>query len=406
MLHYLSPPHLITDDFYENARMRLTWNINIFLVLMLFPLMLISISIQSIYFYYYLSSLLLIASSLVYLRRTSNYKPVAIILAFVLYLLILLSLFSVNNYLHYIEPFWALIIVLYVYFIRGKFLGGIILAINIVSTSIFFVFYLNPNVVILSQMSPDRLIMMAVEFSICLILIGYILHQFINSTQYAEQALLKMNEELRNEKELVENRNQEKTILLQEIHHRVKNNLQIVMSLLRMQASKIESEEAKEHFADAINRVLTMSLIHQRLYESENLSAIDLSEYLESLSTDILRSNHQPKHIKKELSIEIRDIDLKSIIPLALIITELISNSAKHAFEDTDHPEIKLCINYLSDSDLIEMKYSDNGTWKDSNQDSFGTQLIEALTEQLEGSVDLTIGSDGSHYTFHFNQLH
>lgn len=402
MLKYFSPPHASSEDFYENARFRLTWNINLFGAIALFPVMLASLTIQANYFLYYLLSFLLLIGSMVALRFSRKIKVPALIVASLLFIIVLTSMFSVNKYLHLVEPFWILLIVLYVYFVGGKTFGVIFLTLDIVLTGIYFLFFLNQNLEILGEIETDRLISTSVEFLFCMMMFGYVLHQFMNSTRHAERELLKMNEALREEKELVEHRNQEKTILLQEIHHRVKNNLQIVMSLLRMQANKIESEETKEHFADAINRVLTMSLIHQRLYESDNLSAVDFSDYLEALSTDILRSSPQGKHIQKELSIQVKEIGMKSIVPIALIITELISNSAKHAFTSIDEPKIMLRVNAGAQPGSIEMRYSDNGVWKSATTESFGMQLIEALTEQLEGSYEFGSSAEGTWFQFAF----
>lgn len=402
MLKYLSPPQVSTEDYYENARFRLTWNINLFGAIALFPLMLASLTVQANYFFYYLLSFLLLVGSMIALRFSRKIKVPALIVASLLFGILLTSMFSVNTYLHLVEPFWTLLIVLYVYFIGGKLFGIIFLTLDIVLTGIYFMYYLNLNLEILGEIETDRLISTTIEFFFCMTMFGYVLHQFINSTRHAERELLKMNEALRSEKELVEHRNNEKTILLQEIHHRVKNNLQIVMSLLRMQASTIESEETKEHFADAINRVLTMSLIHQRLYESDNLSAVDFSEYLDALSTDILRSSPQGKHIQKELSVQVKEIGMKSIVPIALIITELISNSAKHAFSSIDEPKIMLRVNAGAQPGSIEMRYSDNGVWKSATTESFGMQLIEALTEQLEGSYEFGSSAEGTWFQFVF----
>jgi two-component sensor histidine kinase len=313
-------------------------------------------------------------------------------------------MFSGGNFIHYIEPFWTMVMVLYVYFIHGKFWGGLTMIATIISISLYFVINLNSTIGKFNEMDFYETLSMGLELSICLSLIGNILHQFIFLKNHAELELRMMNAALLKEKNLVESRDKEKTILLQEIHHRVKNNLQIVMSLLRMQSTKISSPDAKVHFNDAINRVLTMSLIHQKLYQSENLSAVNLPEYIESLASDILRSQ-VPREIDKTFIIEVQEIGMKTIAPIALIITELISNSVKHAFDKTEHPKIELTVRILEESDQIELTYSDNGTWKESDKNTFGTELIKALTEQLEGNYDLNKSVKGSIYTFQFSKI-
>lgn len=405
MISFLNAPTLPNIDFYETTRLRLTWNIHLLLIVGLIPLILISIYAQPFYSVYYGVALAFVLVSLLLIKRTGNYRIFSVTVASILYAMILVSMFKIDSYIHIIEPFWLLVLVMYIYFIHGKTAGGIAILGTVLFTIIFLLFFLKASVANIPEMEYIDSLSMGFEFSVCLSLVGYILHQFIFLKNHAELELKLMNAALRKEKDIVESRDKEKTILLQEIHHRVKNNLQIVMSLLRMQSTKIASEEAKVHFNDAINRILTMSLIHQKLYESDNLSAIDLSEYIESLASDVLRSSQVPHRIEKTFVIDVPEIGMKTIVPVALIITELISNSVKHAFDTTEKPKISLSVRIQEDSNLIEMTYSDNGQWKSSKHDTFGTQLIDALTEQLEGSYTLNTTENGSSYTFSLEQL-
>src|SRR5690606_8061868 len=112
--------------------------------------------------------------------------------------------------------------------------------------------------------------LMTIEFFISMFLIGFVMYQFGLINKYALKNTSEAFEELKSEKQIVEFQNKEKTVLLQEIHHRVKNNLQVIVSLLRIQSRELKSEEAKVGFQDAITRILTMSLIHQKLYEKES----------------------------------------------------------------------------------------------------------------------------------------
>lgn len=406
MINLLKAPYVRNADSYEIARFKLTWNVNLFLSAVLLTLGIVSILGESDYVYYYTLGFSMTVISLWFLKYKKEYKVVAFILSSLMYGMIVISMFSLNGYVHYMEPFWAIVITLYIYFIRGKVLGTVVLFITIATTTFFFVYRLNDTVRLVEEMSTYRLLNMAFEFAACLTIIGYLVHQFINSSLIAEKELTIANLALQREKKVVEKQNKEKTILLQEIHHRVKNNLQIVTSLLRMQADKINSEEAKVHFQDAVNRVLTMSLIHQKLYENENLSEIDLSEYVESLCKDILRINDNSQQITQELSIDCQQIGSKTLVPLGLIITELISNSVKHAFSDSsNHPVIKIDIKLEKNGSLIKMSYADNGTWREVNRESFGLQLIETFTEQLEGGFSCDKGEEGTVYSFDLQNL-
>ncbi len=401
MKNFLRAPDPNVADQYEAARFRLTWNVNVILSFALLLLTVVSAVTQSEYAIIYGIALLACGLATFYMFRLKDYRLIALVLSLLFYTLVLYSYFSVDGYIHFLEPFWAVVIIIYIYFIRGKILGGIALLINIVATALFFNFRLENAVTILENVGRDRLFSMSLEFAICMLLIGYLIHQFIDANLRAEQAQRDLNQALIKEKKYINKQNDEKTVLLQEIHHRVKNNLQIITSLLRMQSEKVDSEETKRHFQDAINRVLTMSLVHQKLYENKSLSEVDLSEYVEALCSDILHINENEKTIKRHLNVHCHCINTKTLVPLGLIITELISNSMKHAFTmSKNEPEIHIDIDLNETDEILYLSYRDNGTWKAGNSSSFGLQLIETFTEQLEGSVSRTIDQNGTSFSF------
>ena len=115
-------------------------------------------------------------------------------------------------------------------------------------------------------------------------------------------------------------KNKENLTLVKEIHHRVKNNLQIIISLLRLQKGELKSLEAKEHFTEAINRIMVMSLIHKKLYQQEELASISIKSYLEDLSSDIISITSLGKPVEVVINSNIETIGLKTIVPLGLLI--------------------------------------------------------------------------------------
>lgn len=127
---------------------------------------------------------------------------------------------------------------------------------------------------------------------------------------------------------------------------------------------------------------------------------LDGGDYLESLSADILRTNDTKSKIRCELNIEIDQIGVKTVVPIALIITELITNSVKHAFANVQEPLVKIYM--INEADEIHLRYSDNGTWSDTSDESFGMLLIETFTEQLDGTCSRSTMSSGTSYDFCF----
>ncbi|MEW5859701.1 MAG: CBS domain-containing protein [Cyanobacteriota bacterium] len=187
----------------------------------------------------------------------------------------------------------------------------------------------------------------------------------------------------------------EKEVLLKEIHHRVKNNLQIISSLLKLQSAYTKEEQVLGMFKDSQNRIRSMALIHEKLYQSEDLSRIDFAEYIRDLADNLLRS-YKASSQAITLKTTVNDITLNidTAIPCGLIINELISNSLKHAFP-TPSKDNEICINiYSSGNNQFILHVSDNGIGfpKDldfRNTESLGLELVCTLTEQLDGTIEL-----------------
>ena len=185
----------------------------------------------------------------------------------------------------------------------------------------------------------------------------------------------------------------EKEVLLKEIHHRVKNNLQLISSLLALQAGYIQDEDSKAIFKDSEQRVRSMALIHEKLYGSDDLTRVDFPGYLQSLVSELLRS-YAPDPGTVSISLDVGDIafGIDTAIPCGLIVSELVSNALKYAFPDGRSGEIKVSLN--NDQDEHIMTVCDDGVgipddldWE--NADSLGMQLIHTLTAQLGGTADL-----------------
>lgn len=188
---------------------------------------------------------------------------------------------------------------------------------------------------------------------------------------------------------------QEKEVLLKETHHRLKNNLQILSSLLSLEAEYLKENRAIEVFKNSQNRIQSMALIHDKLYQSKDLVSINFAEYIQELITNLLNS-YKLNSTAINLKIKVEDVFLVSdaAILCGLIINELISNSLKHAFNQRESGEI--CIEFCSlKANLFTLTISDNGVGfpKDfdfQTTESLGLRLIKGLTNQLRGNIDFS----------------
>lgn len=202
---------------------------------------------------------------------------------------------------------------------------------------------------------------------------------------------------------------QEKEVLLKEIHHRVKNNLQVISSLLRLQAGYIQDELALEIFRDSQNRVRAMAMIHENLYHSQDLASINFANYIHNLTQNLIRCYGVNKNIQIHQNVDKVLLRVDTAIPCGLIINELVSNSIKHAFIEQETGQI-----YIDFIDVGNGKYSltisDDGvgfveTIEEKSRKSLGLQLVWSLVEQLEGSI-ISNTQSGTLFTITFAQLY
>lgn len=255
-----------------------------------------------------------------------------------------------------------------------------------------------------SYPSDDEAMILGGNFIFFFIMFIFVCLQNKRIISYTLSNLNATQDALRDQFNLIKSQSEEKTTLLKEIHHRVKNNLQLVSSLLRLQAHSVSSPEAKESLQEAINRIKAMSMVHEKMYQSDDLSGIDLLEYFENLIDDLKMSYRQVYHVKTNFHFEIKDIEMKKIIPISLIFNELYTNSLKHAFTDVVQPEISLSFTYSQDDDFVCMKYCDNGKWKEAvRADSFGVELINDFVSQLDAQLEFSTKPVTS-YRIYFKQ--
>jgi PAS domain S-box-containing protein len=198
----------------------------------------------------------------------------------------------------------------------------------------------------------------------------------------------------------------EKEILLKEVHHRVKNNLQIISTLLDLQFEKIADEHSLNALKESQDRIKAMALIHEKLYQSSDLASIDFAEYTEKLAYFLFNSYMaDPERITLNIDVGPLHLDIDRAIPCGLIINELVSNALKHAFPDARQGEISVRL-HAGDDGMIRLTVSDNGTGLPPGVDfretsTLGMQLVILLTKQLAGEIDLC-NENGAAFTISF----
>lgn len=195
---------------------------------------------------------------------------------------------------------------------------------------------------------------------------------------------------------IIEAQNHERQLLLKEIHHRVKNNFQIISSLLRLQAGNQDDEHVVEAFNEAVQRIQSLAIVHEMIYKQEDFSNISTTEYFQTLIRN-LEALTLDKRVVFTFKDELGALDSELLFPLGIVINELVTNSYKHAFgkDETIQPRIEIRLKKAGD--LIYLYYRDNGVGFEINErsKSFGMELIRTIIEQFDGDLEKVKTEDG-----------
>lgn len=198
----------------------------------------------------------------------------------------------------------------------------------------------------------------------------------------------------------------EKETLLQEIHHRVKNNLQIISSILSLQNVYVKDAQTQNTLRESINRIQSMSAIHETLYKSKDFSAINFPDYLLELTHNIITTykSNPVLEIKVISNLSVLKLNIKQAVPCGLIVNEIITNTVKHAFVNREVGKIYLTVNLVGEKVNIEI--GDDGIGMPENfivedSESLGLQLVDSLVEQLDGAFEID-SSNGTHFKIEF----
>jgi PAS domain S-box-containing protein len=199
----------------------------------------------------------------------------------------------------------------------------------------------------------------------------------------------------------------EKNILLQEIHHRVKNNMQIISSLLNLQINYLDDKQAIDLLKESQNRVRSMAIIHEKLYQSNDFTRINLAEYIKSLITGLFYSYSIKNRIKSIINVDEVELNIETSVPCGLILNELVSNSLKHGFPSDNSGEIYITIKTIGNK--YEMLVGDNGIGfpKDidyKKTETLGLQLVNNLVKQIDGEIELN-NSDVTEFKIVFPEV-
>lgn len=282
-------------------------------------------------------------------------------------------------------------------------LKALFIPILLIISLLFSLLYTTYNIGI--QILPNlAALSITITFAIALVAKVNLIKKELSTEKFEKQAIVAQNEiekerNLRLVEKIEYNKNevaaaQQIKLLMKELHHRVKNNLQIVSSLLSLQSFRVKDQNAIDAIKEGQHRIEAMSLIHQKLYIQDTITQVNIKEFITDIAESLMQA-YGYGYNNFELQIHVNEelLDVDKAIPLSIIINELITNAFKYAFSDIKNP--KLTISFAIQSSQASLSVADNGAgidlnnWK--NNDGYGKELIQTFTEQLEGTISLKI---------------
>lgn len=183
----------------------------------------------------------------------------------------------------------------------------------------------------------------------------------------------------------------EKEVLIAEIHHRVKNNLAVISSMINLQLSKDIVPEAKEVLKESAGRISSMSLVHEKLYNQKDLSNVEIKDYIDSLIEELKYTYKESVgEVQLDMNVDTFHVNINQAVPIGLILNELVSNAFKHAFKNYNNPKLIITCNQVGKNIILSVKDNGNGFDYDKIKvkPTLGITIIESLSEQLEGTFE------------------
>ena len=347
-----------------------------------------------------LIAIALVGSCLLIQKLTNKYKLTSIIGVIGATITIAATIFLVPG-LHLSTPIWMITVVLFTYLMLEKLWGAIVMFVNFGSLIVYLLTIFDERMNDRFIVQPSDKYTFVAEFIVQALAIGYMLHVFLKASQIVQNHLIENQRKLSEQNELILTQKKQIEVMFKEIHHRIKNNLQIISSFLKLQ-SDYDAEKSQATYLEAVNRVNTIALIHEKIYKTETFQKFELVSYTENLVSYICDSYPIEKDVRAYTEIENFEASSNMIVPFAMILNELITNSIRHAFCAQEKPKLNIKIKSVSEDNFI-LDFSYNGKRSNGNE-PFGSEIMCIMTEQLGGKFNREISENGTTYKFELSK--
>lgn len=338
----------------------------------------------------------LISASLFYLSRVRKWFTPATIFIYITGTIVVLGSMHFYNGASYGTIIYLIIMLLNIFLLIAQRRHQLLIYSLLAGTALLLIVveYFFPQLVVpyasIDQRLTDHLTVLVYSLFFTMLIIVL----FRRSYDREQKMVLNQKRELEEAYRLTTEKNEYIESLVRELHHRVKNNLQIVSSLLSLQSNRLEDDKARMALEEGRTRVDAMAMIHQQLYMENDLAAVNIEDYLGTLTLSLAGSfGYNSGNIRTAVQLKNQSVDIDMAIPIGLIVNELVTNSFKHAFHGVADPKIIVSLQQLSDDRLI-LTIADNGNGLKSSEalnkkTSFGMKLVNMLVDQLNGAMTI-----------------
>ncbi len=290
--------------------------------------------------------------------------------------------------------------------VKGKRLLFFLSILLLVSVCLIILGYIHPEIIVPYPNKTDKFYDILINYILVFVGMSFLMYYYTKQYYSYNKKLNISNKKLEETNLQLSKRVKEREVLLKEIHHRVKNNLQMVISLLNLQINTEKNEELNKLLQISQDRINAISIVHEQLYKSETLESININEYLTDLINNIAGvSNPKTQNTSIDINIENAIVGISKTIPIGLIINELISNSLKYAFNNNVSGIIN--INGFKKHKKYIIIYRDNGKGMPTNfkiykSNSLGFKLIDGLINQIDGIFEIKRPEKGTEFKIQF----
>lgn len=354
------------------------------------------------------TSILITALTYRYSWITGNHRPLAtpVVLYF---LFIMIVSWLTNDGTHGAGGYFFFLLMTIGILLMNKPLPMFMVTIVVTLIALLAVEFYYPSLLIGYDNRTQQFLDVGISLILCIVFNGMMIHVVFR--QYLKERVTKdelLSQAIRDKEELQQAQDNIR-VLLREVYHRTKNNMLVIVAMLNLRAMETDDETVREVFRETENRIRAMSLVHEQLYQSQNLSALDFGAYLRGMVTTLVQNMIFDNRVAVEIDCPPQRVSIDTAVPLGLAVNEIVTNSLKHAFPDGRTGKIQIGMKIIDDA-MIELRIGDDGIGlsaeKDlENPESFGLQITANLVQkQLKGTLSVN-RENGTRYTLRFPEL-